>query len=272
MAPPSGLITLLTDFGLADTYVGVMKGVILGLCPSARLVDLTHAVPPQDVRAGAYHLVRACPYFPPGTVHLAVVDPGVGGGRRPLAVAGARAFYVGPDNGLLAAAVRAELPGAPVAGGRLALRPPVRAVTLTSAAYRLPEVSDTFHGRDIFAPAAAHLAAGVPLAELGPAVADLVAFDDPPPQREAAGLSGRVVHVDRFGNLITDLPAADLPRHPRIEIAGATIMGLSRSYEEGDDLLAIVSSGGTLEIAAHNASAAERLGVATGAEVRVTDA
>jgi S-adenosylmethionine hydrolase len=264
------VITLLTDFGLSDTYVGVMKGVILGICPTARLVDLTHAVPPQDVASGAWQLAAACAYFPAGTVHLAVVDPGVGSERRAIAVETPRGALVGPDNGLLGDALRRLAGGIADRAGRLRLKAPVRAVELTNPEYRLSAVSRTFHGRDIFAPAAAHLAAGVSLERLGSPVDAIAVFDRPAPYREGDRLVGRVIHVDAFGNLITDLAATQLPTHPIVEVGGVMLRGLRPSYADAAGLLALIGSDNTLEISYSGGSAARELGVGMGAEVRVT--
>jgi len=185
------IITLTTDFGTADGYVGTMKGIILGIAPHVRLVDISHEITPQNVRQAAYVLYTAYPFFPPGTIHLAVVDPGVGGTRRPIALRTPVGYFVGPDNGILSYVMACE---------------PVEAlVELADPRYRLPHVSHTFHGRDVFAPAAAHLAAGVPIAALGPPVADPVTF--PPPRLEVGpdGITGEVLHADRFGNVITSI-------------------------------------------------------------------
>src|SRR5919199_222420 len=206
------IITLLTDFGVADAYVGVMKGVILGIAPEVTAVDLCHEVPPQDVRAGAFLLMAAYAYFPAGTIHLAVVDPGVGTERQIVAVRAGEHYFVGPDNGLLRWAVDR-------AGGAAAI------VAVENPEYRLSQVSTTFHGRDMMAPAAAHLARGVPLEALGPAVPRLAGEPFPEPQRRGNALAGRVIYVDRYGNCITNLPspalrngAASVPE--KVEVAG----------------------------------------------------
>jgi len=185
------IITLTTDFGVADGYVGTMKGVILGIVPDARLVDISHEITPQNVRQAAYVLYTAYPFFPLYTVHLVVVDPGVGGTRRPIALRTPVGYFVGPDNGILSYVMAGE---------------PVEAlVELADPRYRLPHVSHTFHGRDVFAPAAAHLAAGVPIAALGPPVAEPVTF--PPPRLEVGPdiITGEVLHTDRFGNVVTSV-------------------------------------------------------------------
>lgn len=253
-----GVVALLTDFGLQDTYVGVMKGVILGVSPDARIVDLSHDVPPQDVGTAVLHLAGAVSYFPRGTVHVVVVDPGVGTKRRAIAVEGQHAFYVAPDNGVLGAVMYTD--------------PPVRAVSIENRACRLPEVSRTFHGRDIFAPAAAHLARGIGLDALGPVVDAPRAAPLPRPTRDPDGtVHGTIQHVDRFGNGITNLPATMVPEKsaPVFEVCGVTVRTWALSYEEAktDALLALAGSTGFIEIAVRNGSARERLGLRLGTPV-----
>jgi S-adenosyl-L-methionine hydrolase (adenosine-forming) len=193
------LITLTTDFGTTDPYVGIMKGVIAGRAPDARVVDVTHGIPAQDVLAGALVLRHAAPYFPPGTVHVVVVDPGVGTARRALCVETAGAVLVGPDNGVLSLA----------AGG--AVR---RIVHLTDRRFFLPDPSATFHGRDVFAPVAAALATGTAPAALGTEVPDMIRLDVPAPSPGPRGIHGQVLYVDGFGNLVTNVPHDRLPgRH-----------------------------------------------------------
>lgn len=259
-------IFFLTDFGLADTYVGVVKAVILGIAPDARIVDLTHNVPPQDVRAGAFALMTAAPYLPEDAVVLAVVDPGVGTARRPIAVQIGGRTLVGPDNGLLSW-VAVEV---------------CFAVVLDRPRFWRPTVSATFHGRDLFGPVAAHLARGVPLARVGSSIDAIQTLAFPPVQRtrDAAGrtiaVQSEIVHVDRFGNLIANLRAADLPSDPVIAVAGRTIVGLAPHFQppggtRGDEnLIALIGSAGLLEIAVPNGSAAADLGAGVGTTVTVT--
>jgi S-adenosyl-L-methionine hydrolase (adenosine-forming) len=250
------IITLTTDFGLADGYVGIMKGVILGIARDVGLVDLSHEVPPQDVREAIYLLEGAAPYFPDGAIHLAVVDPGVGSERRALIVRTERARYVGPDNGLFT---------------RPLAEPGAQAWELNRPEFWLPHVSRTFHGRDIFAPAAAHLANGTPPDAMGTPIANPVRLSIAGPNRAPDGvLRGHVVHVDRFGNLITDVPAAWLAGIGwRCRIAGETITGIGSTYAAAGPgaLLMLAGSGGTLEIAERDGNAARRLGVRAGEEV-----
>jgi S-adenosylmethionine hydrolase len=257
----STIITLTTDFGTRDGYVGAMKGVILSLAPGATLVDVSHSVPPQDVRHGAHVLMRAAPYFPPGTVHLAVVDPGVGSARRGIAIATHMATFVGPDNGLFT----------PFLADR------VGCVALTNPATRRQTVSTTFHGRDVFAPVAAHLAGGVPLSELGPEVTDPVALPDPQPRRLADGsLQGEIVYTDGFGNLVTNVKPAqwvgdqgDL-QDVRVAVQDVTVeFHPTYAAVPSGSLLALVGSEGHLELSVRDGSAADRLGLADGARIKV---
>ncbi|MBI2873025.1 MAG: SAM-dependent chlorinase/fluorinase [Chloroflexi bacterium] len=272
------VISLTTDFGAADPWVGVMKSVVLGINPGATLVDLTHDVAPGDVAGAAFLFGTAYRYLPPGSVHVLVVDPGVGSARRALVVDSGRELFVAPDNGLLTYALRdggATLPqgATPFAPGTVALPPGWRVWELANPRYWLHPVSRTFHGRDIFAPVAAHLSLGVPPQEMGPPVAEVVALAVPAPRREPDGaLVGHVLHVDRFGNLLTNIPEADVSPDAVVEVAGRRLRGLSSSYAEGAGLLAIIGSHGCLEIALTNASAAAALGVRRGAEVRVKSA
>lgn len=244
------IIALLTDFGLEDPYVGVLKAVILGIAPAARLIDLTHAVPPGAVAWGAWQLWSARAYFPRGTVFLAVVDPGVGSRRRAIAVEAQGQYFVGPDNGLLGWAAADS----------------ARIVALNRPDWHLPQVSRTFHGRDIFAPIAAHLAAGVAFDELGEALPALMRLDWPTPIQAPGGIRGEVLLWDRFGNLITSLRASELadlnPQALSIEIGGLTIEGLSGCYADvaPGEPLALIGSSGLLEISLRDGDARSRLG------------
>jgi len=258
------IITLITDFGLKDSYVGVMKGVILDIAPQVTLIDISHEIAPQDVQGAAYVLYTAYPYFPEGTIHLVVVDPGVGSERRAIAVQTPRAYFVAPDNGVLSYVLARE----PVKG----------MVSLNNPHYWLPEVrsgrpvAPTFHGRDIFAPAAAHLARGVPLANLGEPLSEIITFPLPKPQIRPDGIIiGHVLHVDRFGNLITDVESGHIEgkRGLTVEVAGRMIEGLGLTFssvEEGE-LVAYLGSAGYLEVAVRGGSAAQELGIKTGDRV-----
>ncbi|BEQ14905.1 SAM hydrolase/SAM-dependent halogenase family protein [Desulfoferula mesophila] len=252
------IITLTSDFG-PGPYVGVMKGVILGLCPQATLVDLDHSLASQDVLAGALTLEQALGVFPPGTVHLAVVDPGVGTERRALAVAGAGDLWVGPDNGIFTPVFLAD--------------PAAKAYEITDQSLFRDPVSATFHGRDVFAPVAAALALGRDPATLGPLVSDPMRLDWPRPRREGEALVGQVLMADRFGNLISNLPQAEVgaflkDRQALISLAGGAVKGISRAYgqKEPGQLLALFNSQGRLELALSQGSFLERLGLKPGNE------
>jgi hypothetical protein len=258
------IITLTTDFGLRDPFVGIVKGVILGICRDARLVDLTHSVAPQNVSEGTLALESAWRFFPPGTIHLAVIDPGVGSTRRALALRAHGHYFVGPDNGLFTFAFQSD---------------GWSAVAIQAPLYRLPVVSQTFHGRDVFAPAAAHLATGVPLERLGPPVLDPIRLSMPRPKCEGDEVVGEVIGADHFGNLITSVTEDDIARMSSagsaIVTLGSTELGsLARSYEEGElgAPRAILGSSGRLEIFVRNASAAALLGETLGTTVRVRPA
>ncbi len=243
------IITLLTDFGLRDTYVAELKGVLLSAAPDATLVDVTHEVPPGRVTSGQFLLARTWWRFPAGTVHLCVVDPGVGSSRRAIAAAGSNHLFVGPDNGLLTPVL----------------------TDATVVALPVPDsASPTFHGRDVFAPAAARLVNGAPLEILGEAVRDPVLVQPSAPAADGAFMVGKVVHVDRFGTLITDVPSALLEGVSVVLVGGEVPVPIGRTYADVDsgDLIALVGSCDTLEIAARDRSAAQAIGVGVGAEVR----
>ena len=263
--PP--LITLLTDFGLDDGYVAAMKGVILARAPGACIVDVSHAVAPQDVLHGGLLWSRALPYFPRGAVHVAVVDPGVGSRRRILAVEARGCIHLVPDNGLI--------------GCALSRREVRRVFAVTRRELFLEEVSATFHGRDVFAPVAAALAGGLPLERLGPQVRRYAWVSLPRPRRRRAARGqavggggeivddGEVLHIDRFGSAITNLrrsPDADLVE---VVVAGARVDRLSRTFTDvrRGALLVLIGSGGTLEVAVREGSAAEKLDLQRGARV-----
>lgn len=259
MAPA---VTLLTDFGWADTYVGQLKGALLRTFPEVQWVDLCHTVPPQDVRAGAFLLWSAVEIFPAGTVHLAVVDPGVGSSRRAVAARSARGdLFVGPDNGLLC-------PALDRLGGVAA------AVELRERSYwGEGPTSGTFHGRDIFAPVAAHLARGTPLEQLGPKVQVLERpFWLPAPHIEGNTLVGEILHVDLYGNLITNLPSHLLPASFEVVVGDDRIPGAPHAHYQSvavGELLAVVGSAGLLEISVRDGSAASLTGARRGTEIQI---
>lgn len=257
------VISITTDFGEKDGFVGTMKGVIWRICPQAQIADITHEVPPQDILSGAIALWRAAQYFPAGSVHLAVVDPGVGTQRRPMAARIGEQYVVGPDNGLFTPMiVEAEK-----------AKHSLRFIHLNNPAYWLPEVSRTFHGRDIFAPVAAHLACGIPLDQLGTPFQDPVRLELPVAERTPEGWMAHISVVDVFGNLTTDLPAAALGgrRDVVLRLHGRQVDGIVDSYghRRSGDLIALVDSEGYLEVAVVNGSAAKLLDAKIGDDVHV---
>ncbi len=261
-APP--IITLTTDFGMEDGNVGVMKGVILGLNPDATIVDLTHDIPPQDVAAAAYVLRRAYGYFPTGTIHVVVVDPGVGTGRRAIAVHSPDASFVAPDNGVLTYVVQ-QLRAA---------HQELRIVNLTNRRYWLPQVSNVFHGRDIFAPVAAHLSLGVQIDALGTQLDDIVTIPLPRLEIHRRKITGQVAHVDHFGNLLTNIPRSDLLSlgdRLIVRLAEREIKGVSNTFAQGEDgeLIAYIDSSAHLAIAVVNGSAQRLLNSSVGTSVEV---
>jgi len=265
----SPLITLTTDFGQDDGYVGAMKGAMLSIAPTARVVDLTHGIRPQDVRSGAYALWQAVPYWPAATVHVAVVDPGVGTNRRGLAIAAGGQLLVGPDNGLLAWAAQ-RLGAGDLVGDVLRIGEHGQAVALEAPAFWRPAPSSSFHGRDVFGPVAAHLAAGLALHQLGPMVSTIIAMPWPRPEVVDGGWMVEVVHVDRFGNLVTALSRDLLAgRDVVVRVGDRWIAGLSPHYQQDGELIALIGSEGLLEVAAPNGSAASTSGLGVGACLQV---
>ena len=257
------LITLLTDFGIRDGYVGVMKGVIWGIAPQAQIADITHQIQPQNILEGALAYSRVASYFPPGTIHVGVVDPGVGTTRRPIAACLGERFFVGPDNGLcttLAALAHAE-------GGH------VEYVHLDRPQFWLADVSNVFHGRDIFAPAAAHLANGTPLSDMGTSISDPVFLSIPVPEKRENRWTGQVILIDHFGNLSTNLTRDHIGEIGRatIQIGEKTIHGLVKTFGEGQpgELVAMLGEADDLVIAVVNGNAAEYLGVRAAQTVEV---
>jgi len=260
------IITLLTDFGAESTYPAQMKGVILARTPEAVLVDMSHGVPRHDIHTAAFMLASAAPAFPEGTVHLTVVDPGVGSGRRVLAAEAGGHLYVAPDNAILTlVAQRRRLFGPNVA--------PARVVSVENATHFRSDVSSTFHGRDIFAPVAAALADGVGIDTLGPDVETFERFDLPTPTRDGNTIHAQVLYVDPFGNLVTnvagDMLEAYAPLQVEVRISGAMIHGLCQAYCDvpAGVLLAYVGSAGLIELAVNHQSAAVRLGADRGTAV-----
>ena len=266
-------ITLTTDFGTADPYVGIMKGVILGINPQATIVDISHHIQPQSVLEAAFIIGASHRFFPEGTIHVVVVDPGVGTSRSVVLLITPSARYLAPDNGTLSYVLReASQQGPKVSEGlQVAVPRDYRAYRLSNPDFWLHPVSSTFHGRDIFAPVAAHLSLGVPAHRLGREVRDLTWLAPPEPDWDGTTLAGQVVHVDGFGNLITNIPATLLPRGGAItvEVKGRRIAGLSTSYAHGERVLAIIGSLGNLEVCVKNGSAAHSLKAGVGDPVMV---
>lgn len=236
----TALLTLLSDFGWNDVYVGVMKGVIAQINPALTIIDLTHDIPPQNITAAQFNLLNAYPFFPAGTVHVAVVDPGVGGARRAIAIELADGFLVGPDNGIFT--------------GLIARKSIIRVIELNNTQYwRVPEPSNTFHGRDIFAPAAAHLASGVSITELGKPIdpATLMKLPIPVCTTTAHGFTGNIQHIDRFGNVITNIPG-DYVQGQKwfVSLGKRKIPGcLTYSDVSHGEPLALIGSHGWVEVA-----------------------
>lgn len=257
------IVTLTTDFGTGDYACGLLHGVIWNIYPEAKIIDLSHDVPRHDVLAGALLLARSCFYFSPGSVHVAVVDPGVGTSRRPVAAKMGNQYFVGPDNGVFSL----------VAHKALQANQPVSFYHLNNPAYWLPSVSNIFHGRDIFSPAAAHLAAGVPIDQMGSPISDPIHLDIPSPEVEDWGWVGQVIHIDHFGNLATnihkDLLAGMGP--VRIAVKDQVINRLSYAFgnSSSGELTALIDSAGALSICVANGSAAELLHVNVGERIEI---
>lgn len=256
------VISLMTDFGLKDGNVGVMKGVIWGIAPEAEIADLSHLIAPQNIREAALILARSAPYFPENSIHIVVVDPGVGTSRRPMAAKIGAQYFVGPDNGTITLLLEhAEKEG--WATGF---------VDLNKSEYWLPNVSYVFHGRDIFAPAAAHLAIGVPLQDLGTAFDNPVKLELPKPEKTAQGWRGEVIHIDHFGNAASNIRietlGAALKEMDKISVrlGGVEIQGLVNTFGERalGELVALLGSTGNLIVSVVNGSAAQRLNVKVG--------
>jgi S-adenosyl-L-methionine hydrolase (adenosine-forming) len=260
---PRPLITLLTDFGAADHYAAAMKGVMRGICPAAEFIDISHEVAPYALAEAAYTLSQAWQYFPKGTIHLIVVDPGVGGARRPVLAKSAGHYFVAPDNGVLSMVIPTEA----TSGLACSVR------ELTNPKYFRPSLSQTFHGRDLFAPVAAHLANRVPAARFGRTIVDWVRLEGLLPCRDANGAwQGIVLKADRFGNLITNLPSDLIENSGKgwnLRIGNRILATLATSYSEGEPgkLFVIVGSSGYLEISANQRSAAVVTGATSGTRI-----
>jgi hypothetical protein len=261
------VITLTTDFGIKDGNVGVMKGVIWAICPTAQISDLSHLIQPQNIREATFLFARSVPYFPNGSIHVVVVDPGVGTRRRPMAAQIGDWFYVGPDNGTITGLLeRAEQEGWKT-----------NFVELNEKKYWLPVISHVFHGRDIFSPVAAHLANGTSLRELGTSFDGPVRIELPKPARTEDGWQGEVTHVDHFGNISTNIrvehlgPAMEQKEKVIVRLNEHEINGLVNTFGERPvgELIALIGSTGNLGIAVVNGSALQRLGTKVGDSVKV---
>lgn len=253
------VITLTTDFGLTDPFVGIMKGVILNLLPNARIIDITHQIEPQNIRQAALTLESAHSYFPKNTVHLVVVDPGVGSERRPIAVKTKSAVFVGPDNGVLTPAIE----------------PASRVYELTKSKYFLDSPSSTFHGRDVFAPASAWIAKGTSLSQMGRKISDPHILEFPQPKTDKSTITGEIIAIDRFGNLISNI-SEDLfleiqTDSMSLKIGGKHIRGLKSHYSQckSGDVGCLINSWGKLEIFCREGNAANKLKCRVGTSLTI---
>jgi S-adenosylmethionine hydrolase len=256
IGPAQRRITLLTDYGTRDGFAAAMRGVIASIAPDAIVEDATHEIPAGDIHAGAWALATYSLLFPPGTIHVAVIDPAVGSGRRALAARAGGQIYLAPDNGLLSRVLDAES----------------EVVEVQDRAYRRDPISSTFHGRDVFAPAAAHIARGAGLDQLGPRALGIVRLDLPQAARSEREIIGEIIHVDRFGNLVTNIPAtwtADLDQAGIHVSVGDRVANMGKTYATvpSGSVIAYVGSERVLEIAVRDGSAAAELGVGRGARV-----
>jgi len=256
-------ITLTTDFGLKDGNVGVMKGVIWGIAPHCLIADLSHEISPQNIREAALILLRSTLYFPRDTVHVVVVDPGVGTERRPIAARLGNQKYIAPDNGVLTLLLeQAEKENETI-----------EFIHLNNPKFWRPDISHVFHGRDVFAPTGAHLAAGVPMVEMGTPIDDPVRIDFPQPKPVQNGFQGEIIHIDHFGNISTNIRIEDMGsvEHLQIDIGGVKIPGLYHTFGEllPGELMALYGSTGSLIISEVNGSAAARLHARVGDPIEV---
>ena len=273
----SPLLVFTTDFGLSDSYAGVMKGVALGINPGLRFIDLTHQVAPQNVAQGAFVLGVSHRYFPPDAIHVAVVDPGVGTNRRPVLLETPTGRFVAPDNGLLSRVIAEHLADPPTEAGTVTLPPSLQAFHLTNPGYWLHPVSSTFHGRDIFTPVASHLSLGVDPVLMGEPTAELAWLPLPPTRVTGEGVSGEIIYSDTYGNLISNIPAHLLEGRAirDVRIRGRSIQRLSQTFLDVSDnqqtgLIALFGSHGYLEVAVPNGSASALLNAGPGEPVTVT--
>lgn len=263
--PQYPIISLLTDFGLTDPYVGIMKGIIADIAPNARIIDLTHLIPPQNVRAGALALERSYQYFPAGTIHLAVVDPGVAVERHALVIRAGHYLFVGPDNGLFTFILKRTKDK----------QKPVKVIQIENPRYGLEPASPVFHGRDLLAPAAAYLAAGAAVEDFGKELSNPVVLTMPYPEPTRGGWQGEVWAIDHFGSLETNLEknllAGCNPKSLKLKIFGKTIDRWVSSYAEGKpgELVVLMDSAGRLCVCMVNGNAAHNLGADLGTPVEL---
>ena len=272
----STIITLTTDFGLTDAYVAAMKGVILSINPEAKIIDICHTIKPQNIPQTAFVLGTTCQFFPRKTIHVVVVDPGVGTERRAIILRTPLADFVAPDNGVLSYIIQqssTKLVGDKVNLQRVELGPELEAIIITKPQFWRSPVSSTFHGRDIFAPVAARLSLGFSPIDFGEATDSVVMLPLPCPYQAPNGsLVGHILHIDNFGNLITNIKSDDLPQTKgaiSIEVGNQLISGLSRTYAEGSGLLALIGSSGYLEVSLKEGNACAYLNTKVGDEVKV---
>jgi S-adenosylmethionine hydrolase len=254
------IITLTTDFGLADPFVGIMKGVILGIAPDVDIVDITHDIRSYDILEAAFLIETAYRYFPAGTIHVIVVDPGVGSARRPMAASAKDHMFVAPDNGVLSYVLQSD-PKTPAPA----------TYWIKNQSLFLKAVSQTFHGRDIFAPVAAHISLGTPIGSVGPRITDFVKKPLPKPRPQGGKIVGTVLRIDKFGNIITNLKKSHLGTIFTIRVAGLSITRLCANFSEAEpgEFFAVEGSTGYIELALNQGSAADRLNVSLGAEIEL---
>ena len=279
-----GPIVLTTDFGLIDSYVGVMKGVVLGINPGATIIDLTHQIQPQNILQASFTLANSYRFFPKGAIHAVVVDPGVGTSRRAVLLLTPHGRFLAPDNGVLSGVSGDYLEAASLAPGNIPVPAGLAAYSLTNPRYWLEPVSQTFHGRDVFAPVAAHLSLGVAPKELGEPIGDIAWLPAPQPVRHGNTIDGEIIIVDHFGNLVSNITADMVSglKTLKVTIKGRQVSGLSRTFHDAapqgassgspsgsNNLVAILGSNGFLEVAYPDGSAAALLGVGVGEPVRV---
>ena len=277
----SSIITLTTDFGYNDAYVGAMKGAILSINPEANIIDISHSIEPQNILRAAFILSAAYRYFPKQTIHMAIVDPGVGSERQGIILQTPSAFFVAPDNGILSYIIDDLFPVESRSLTKhthdlkeIVFKTGLEAAAITDPRFWRHPVSPTFHGRDIFAPVAAGLSLGISPYEFGEKISSLHVLSIPKPSLDPEGnLVGQVLHVDRFGNLITNIKSNDLPgKNVMIEVAGYCIQGISDYYAQNEGVMAIMGSSGYLEVSLRDGSACDFLSMVVGDEIKVISA